>query len=112
MFDVFIISPYKDDNFLIETERAVSADLYIGELAHNGVVAYSTISAMHHLLGICDLPEDWSFWKKHCTTMIKSAKEVHVLQLDGWETSEGVIAELEIARTYYKKITFVQPKED
>jgi len=112
MFDVFIISPYTAPTVRVESERAVSADLYVGELARNGVVAYSTISAMHHLLGICDLPEDWSFWKKHCTTMIESAKEVHVLQLDGWEDSEGVQGELEIAHALNKPIVFVEPSEN
>lgn len=107
MFDVFIISPYRDDNITVESGRAMDADLYVGELAQNGVVAYSTISAMHHLLGICDLPSDWEFWKTHCSKMIACAKEVHVLKLDGWETSEGVAGELDLAKILNKPIKFI-----
>lgn len=107
MFDVFIISPYTAGNISIESERARDADLYVAELAREGIVAYSTISAMHHLLTICDLPGTWVFWKNHCTKMIRSAKEVHVLELEGWEESEGVAAELEIAAKYNKPVIFI-----
>jgi hypothetical protein len=106
--DIFVISPYTDDDFTIIEARAWEADKYVGELTRQGKVCYSAISAMHHLLQVCQLPGTWDYWKMHCETMMMHAYEVHVLCLDGWEESEGVHAEIEIAKMFNKKITYVK----
>jgi len=111
MFDVFIISPYTCDDEQVKLDRVMSANQYVGELANKGIVAYSAISAMDHLLYQCDLPGDWGFWQKHCEQMIESAKEVHVLQLDGWEESEGTTAEIDIANKYDKPIKYIPVRD-
>lgn len=110
--DIFIISPYTHDNKFVVDQRAHEADMYVGELARRGKVCYSTISAMHHLLDACELPGTWEYWKTHCTTMIQDADEVHVLCLWGWEDSEGVSFEIEIAKLLNKKITYIKKNGD
>lgn len=110
--DVFIISPYTDDDFDVTNRRALEADIYVGELIRQGKVCYSTISAIHHLLYLTELPGTWVYWRMHCEVMMMHATEVHVLCLDGWEQSEGVQAEIEIAKTFNKKITYVKKNGD
>ena len=105
--DIFIISPYTDDDFDVRNRRALEADTYVSELTRQGKVCYSAISAMHHLLYIGELPGTWDYWRMHCEVMMMHAYEVHVLCLDGWEQSEGVKAEIEIAKIFNKKITYV-----
>ena len=109
MLDIFVISPYTHADKKIEAERAHQADLYIGHLMQQDKVAYSTISAMHHLLDKCKLPGDWEYWKKHCEMMISSAHEVHVLCLYGWDESKGVADELAFAKMFPKKIKLITP---
>lgn len=106
--DVFIVSPYNDDDFDVRNRRALEADIYVGVLTRQDKVCYSAISAMHHLLHILELPETWDYWRKHCEVMMMHASEVHVLCLDGWEQSEGVQAEIEIAKVFNKKIIYVK----
>jgi len=105
--DIFIISPYTDDDFDVRNRRAMEADTYVSELTQQGKVCYSAISAMHHLLYIGELPGTWDYWRMHCEVMIMHAYEVHVLCLDGWEQSEGVKAEMEIANVLGKKIKYI-----
>lgn len=112
--DIFVISPYRgeqgDDVYAdpVVPYRVHAADEYIAELTRRGKICYSTVSAMHHISLDFDLPKSWEYWKKHCNTMIMHAYEVHVLCLDGWEESEGVQAEIEIAKMFSKKITYVK----
>lgn len=106
--DIFIISPYTDDDPDVTNRRALEADMYVSELTRQGKVCYSAISAMHHLLHIAELPGTWLYWRMHCERMMQHAYEVHVLCLDGWEQSEGVQAELEIAKMFNKKITYIK----
>jgi len=105
---IFIISPYTDPDEDVINQRALEADIYVGELTRQGKVCYSAISSMHHLLHVLELPGTWKYWRTHCEVMMKQASEVHVLCLDGWEQSEGVMAEIEIAKIFNKKVTYVK----
>ena len=107
MYDVFVISPYTDDDQNVVCDRVAAAERYLASLTMEDVVAYSTIAAMHHLTVKFSLPNDYEYWKDHCHKMISSAKEVYVLCLDGWENSVGVQDELSIARELNKKITYI-----
>lgn len=109
MLDIFVIVPYTHADEKIVNERVRQADLYVGFLTNECKVVYSTVSAMHHITKLCDLPSTWDYWKLHCEKMISSCEEVHVLCLDGWEESEGVQAELKFAKLFSKKITYVTP---
>ena len=101
--DVFIVSPYTDDDYDVINRRALEADTYVSELTRQGKVCYSAISAMHHLLYIAELPGTWDYWRMHCDRMMHDADEVHVLCLDGWEETVGMKNEIAIAKELNKK---------
>jgi len=109
MYDIFVISPYTHPDPDVVCDRAKAAEKYLAFLVKNNMVAYSTIAAMHHLTQEHELPTDYEYWKNHCTKMIESAKEVHVLCLDGWKESDGAQDELAIAMNLGKIITLVDP---
>ena len=106
--DIFVASPYSHYDERVVEARAHEADIYVGELTRQGKVCYSAISAMHHLLKVCELPGTWEYWHMHCDRMMHHADEVHVLCLDGWEESVGLKNEIEIAKELNKKITYVK----
>jgi hypothetical protein len=110
MFDVFVISPYTHENPDIMRDRVNEAEKYIAKLTMEGVVAYSTIAAMDHLVRKFELPNDFEYWKTHCIKMVSAAKEVHVLCLDGWEDSVGAQYEIEVAIQQTKKINYITPE--
>lgn len=48
----------------------------------------------------------WEVWGAFCERLILVCDELWVLQFEGWETSKGVNAEIELARKYGKKICY------
>lgn len=48
----------------------------------------------------------WDVWGAFCERLIKAADQLWVLQFEGWETSKGVTAEVEIAKKYGKQVYY------
>jgi len=109
MIDTFVISPYTDDDPAIIAQRVRAAEKYIANLTQQGIVAYSTIAAMDHIVHKYELRSDYAFWSKHCKAMIECSTEVHVLQLDGRKDSEGAQQEMLWAIDLGKNLTFITP---
>jgi len=68
-------------------------------------VAHSHCIAQH------GLPLDWGFWERQDRRLLAACDELWVLQLDGWEHSRGVQAEIAIARAAGKPVRFVSETE-
>ena len=107
MIDIFVSSPYTDDDPSIIARRVEQAEQYIAHLTTQGAIAYSTIAAMAHIVEKYELKNDYPFWQSHCEQMISSSDEVHVLMLDGWQDSPGVMDEIRIADELDKPIRFI-----
>lgn len=108
MFDVFISSPYSDKDDSVVHRRVASSRQYAARLAKDGVLAFSVIAYIHPMLEHDDLPTDYEFWKNMCLTSISVCKEVHVLCIDGWETSVGVQDEISVATSMGKVVKYVE----
>lgn len=108
---IFISSPYGHENKDVVQQRYVAACKYAGYLMEKGLIAMSPVVPGHAICQHVGLPGDFTFWKNFCIKLIDVSNEVHVLQLDGWETSAGVIAELDHARITNKPIVFVEPAQ-
>lgn len=64
-----------------------------------GKVVFSPIAHTHH---VADYMEekyrmDFALWMKADLPILRHAKELHVLMLDGWQRSRGVTREIEYA---------------
>lgn len=46
-----------------------------------------------------DWPVDWNFWQHYSRALLEQCDKFVIVDLDGWETSEGVQAELRYARS-------------
>jgi hypothetical protein len=92
---IYLASPYShaDPDVMqqrFEDVRAATAAL----LAHDEIV-YSPIVHGHAIATAHDLPATFDFWMRHCYAMLERADSLYVLQIDGWETSRGVRAEMD-----------------
>jgi hypothetical protein len=56
------------------------------------------------------LPLDWAYWEGYCRRVFSMCDRVIVLQLDGWQESAGVQAELELASEWGLPVEFVEVK--
>ena len=56
------------------------------------------------------LPTDTETWREFSVTMLKGVDELHVLMLDGWDKSTGVIYEIERAQEMGITIKYIDTK--
>jgi hypothetical protein len=70
---------------------------------------FCPITHSHPLATLGELRGDWPFWKKIDTEYLSVSERLVVLELDGWRTSTGVQAEIEIARKNGIEIHYMRP---
>ena len=96
---IYIASPYSHRNKEIVEERYQAVMKYEIHLIKKHFITYSPIVHCHNMAKIGGLPTDAAYWMSRNFAMIKSARELHVLQLPGWNGSIGVNAEISFWRT-------------
>jgi len=97
--DIFYVAaPYSHSDPLVVESRFTYVSQYVAELTARGMVAISPVAYGHILLKYHEMPSDWAFWKNFCRSFLIKCRYMIVLQLEGWEKSEGIKGELEFAR--------------
>jgi len=107
---IYVASPYNhpDDDYRYLNYLRVSK--YVAKLIAEGNVAISPIAYGHPLLSLQEMPHDFDFWSNFCLTILKKCDEMHILVLDGWDRSRGVLTEMEFAEKNFIPITYVEYK--
>src|SRR5512139_3335222 len=93
----YLASPYSSADEEIKEHRYKLACIACAQLVRSGKVVYSPIVQCHSIAKLMELPTGWDFWKDHCAFFISCSEGLIVLKLDGWESSVGVAAEVEMA---------------
>jgi hypothetical protein len=104
----YLASPYTHVDVVVRQRRYEAACLAISELLKAGQHVYSPIVYSHQLCAY-GLPVDWQFWQEYDRRLLEICDGLIVLQLDGWQESVGVNAEMAIARELGKPISFLSP---
>lgn len=105
---VYVASPYTHKDHTEMQDRYLEARRYTASLLVNGKWAFSPIVHCHDIAVDEVLPRDITYWRHYNAAMLAPAKELHVLQLDGWEKSEGVFFEIEFAQMLQKPIHYAR----
>lgn len=106
---IYVASPYSHHDDDARHHRYVEVRDYMGGLYERGILAYSPICHCHPIAEEYELPKDFSFWAEMDERILSVCTEVHVLELDGWEYSAGVKAELAIADKMGLPVKYVVP---
>lgn len=105
---IYLASPYSHDDKDVMTSRFVNACLAAGNLMNQGLIVFSPIAHSHSIAQICELPTDWSFWEEQdMSYLVEWANKLYVLDIDGWEESRGVQAEIDVALQLDKPVRLV-----
>ncbi len=111
---IYLASPYSHPDSAIRQQRFEAACRAAAALVQAGKTVFSPVVCSHCLCHF-DLPSDWRFWQRHDRCHLEACTEVAVLMIDGWRESDGVKAEIAIARELGKPVTFLsagdRPKE-
>jgi nucleoside 2-deoxyribosyltransferase len=105
---IYLASPYWHADPTIRNQRFRAACRAVAQMIRQGVTVFSPVVYGHALVGE-GLPGDWSFWQRHDGEYLTRCDEVVVLQIDGWEESEGVREELRLAAAIGKSVRYLAP---
>lgn len=104
---IYFASPYSHNNKDIVEYRIRMNSEKVALMVSEGNVVISPIIYGHHLLKFHNMPSDWKFWKNFCCTFLDKCDEMVVYMLDGWNISEGLLEEIEMAKNMGIKITYI-----
>jgi len=108
---IYLASPYGHPDPAVREERFRAVCVVAARLMREGLYVFSPIAHTHPIAEAGDLPKGWDFWKGYDRVMLSACSELWVLCLPGWEESEGVAAEIQIARSLEKPISFLAEAE-
>ena len=100
---IYLASPYSanpEHNY----QLALSATAH---MVAAGYIVYSPIVHCHPLHQAANLPQDFAFWRRHNFGILRKASELWVLDIQGWQESIGVQAEINFAKQCYMPISVV-----
>ena len=106
---IYLASPYSHPDRQIQEQRFQAACQQAALMMQAGDLVFSPIAHTHPIAAF-GLPGDWEFWQAYDRAMLERCDELAVLQLDGWEESIGVQAEIAIAKELNLPVRFIRPK--
>jgi len=95
----YLAAPYSHPLPEVRQDRAHRISRAHARLVRDGHLVYSPICHTHSIATHREyrIPYDWEHWRDSCLAFLSICGRVLVLQLDGWERSVGVAAEIVIA---------------
>ena len=108
---IYLASPYTDPDPEVMTFRHDCVERYIiVSLAHN-LFIFSPVVYFHRMALKYKLPDEQAFWLNICFRIFNDAEALWVLQLNGWDKSTGVTAEIEFAEDRSIPIKYISWQE-
>jgi Domain of unknown function (DUF1937) len=104
---IYLASPYTHPDPQVRKVRFDAACRATAQLIRAGQAVFSPIVHGHPLVRF-GLPTDWSFWQWFDLEYLRRCDEMLVLQIDGWQESEGVQAEIALASALGKRIEYLE----
>lgn len=106
---LYVASPYSHPDPAVRQWRFDAACQVTAAFLRAGLCAVSPIVHSHPLAthGLDAL--DHQLWMRVDRPLLDACTAVAVLMLPGWQASKGVAAEIDIAKTAGKPITYVDP---
>jgi hypothetical protein len=104
---IYLACPYTHEHDFIQHRRYEQVTQVAATLMREGQCIYSPITSMHYLSRhMTDVPH--RFWLDHDLAILARCDKMIVLQLEGWEQSEGLKAEIAFAAEHNIPIEFME----
>ncbi len=111
MKDLILIStPYSHVDPEVKKRRIRETSTACAWFMNNDFMVFSPITYGCAIIenGDIKLPDSNTFWKEYCDTFVAHSKQVFVLNMEGWDISSGVKAEIEAAKLHSIPVHLVQ----
>ena len=104
---IYLACPYAHPDEAVREERYTAACRVAAKLIKQGKIVFSPLSHSVALAKIGDINDtDSEFWLRQDLAFLPMCSELLVLAMPGWETSVGVIREIEEARKQGIRVKF------
>jgi len=104
----YLAIPYTDPDPEVMRQRFELASRTAAELMKRGLLIYSPISHSHPIAQY-GLPIDWEYWQHYDKEILSICDELIIIMADGWETSKGIKAELDMAFQKGMVVSYLKP---
>lgn len=104
---IYMASPYTHPEPFVMELRYIHAAKVLAYKLKRREWTYSPIIHCHELAKTYGLPKDAQFWREYDFAMLSRAKRLEVLRLEGWETSVGIVDEIEEARRINLEVIYL-----
>lgn len=101
---VFVCAPYSSNDQFIKESRFKSACIGCGLIMDLGGFPMSPLVHGVPIANEMKLPDDFDYWSKYCLSFINKSDFLVVLNVEGWEDSSGIKAEIELAHKLNKPV--------
>jgi len=95
---IYLASPYSDFDSRVRLARFHAVVIETAKMAREGHLVFSPICHSHPVATIGCLPLAFDYWQEWNREMLRRCEKLVVLKLDGWEESQGVQGEIEMAK--------------
>lgn len=102
----YLACPYTHEHDYIQHQRYEQVTRVAAELMRQGLCIYSPITSMHYLSRHCK-PNEID-WLQHDLIILSRCDKLIVLQLEGWEDSEGLRREIAFAKEHNIPIFYME----
>jgi hypothetical protein len=104
---IYVANPYSSHSEQTMQERYDIVEKYTAFMMKEGYDVISPIVHGHHLAINHNMPTSFEFWQKWCLALLDVCDEIHVLMIDGWKESTGLMAEIEYAEQNNLVVTYL-----
>jgi len=103
---IYLAAPYTSNDPEIVDMRMAQFCHVDAKLCHQGLITVSPLSK-HFIKDHAAIPLTWEFWKTYSEKLMEKCDAVYVIMLYGWDVSEGVLAEIELAKKMSLEIKYL-----
>ena len=109
---IYLASPYSSPDPTIQQQRYEEAEKFAVKLIQAGEPVFSPIAYAAPLAHKFGMGRDFGTWRGFNMALLKVAKKLYVLKIEGWQQSRGVQAEIAFAQENNIPIEFKEPWDD
>lgn len=106
----YLASPYSHPNSDVKEKRLHIVNKVVCELVRSGKMVYSPLTH-NTTIDRFGISGGWELWGPFDRVMLSRCNYLLVLKQDGWETSKGVLAEIQYARELGMEIEYMDVPE-
>jgi len=105
---IYLASPYSHPDPAVRQWRFEAACQATATMIRDGRPVFCPVVHSHPLTHY-GLPTDWRFWERYDRVYMAASREFAILALDGWKESQGIRAEVRIARELGMPFWLIDP---